>query len=424
MIEKDLPNQPNKPKRKVPQCCHSHFLLKVGQDAIEQIFPGFRKDMTQLGGIESNFTHDYKWFQTGRWKQRFMGAINVIQQRRSLLEWYLEKRISKNPKITCLYETYVDQLILDEKNTNVRGVITKKSTEGPNNQIQADLVIDASGFGSRFKGWIPYQKMNIKTEEISINLFYVSRTYHLKPDAPLPDWKNLVILPDLPHQPQGGRIQDLGDRNYFVTFFGYYPVQAPLTTQEYIDYARKLPVPDISEFLEKSYPTSEIFVYQIPSLIRHRVELSKKFPNRFILVGDALCRLDPIYNQGISIAAKQALILQKMLNKLPKGEKLPATFSRIYQQKIAKLVEKLWKQVTYEALRHPDSTGRRSWWLPLTHWYSRKVYQLSAKDRLLHERIAEVMNMCCSTIPLTHPKVILRVILDVCRRIFAKKQTI
>lgn len=409
IIEKDKPAKADQPRQKVPQSYHLHFLLRGGEEAIEQLFPSFQDEIIQYGAIRSNFTQDCRFYQAGKLKQRHSGSLPFIQLTRPLLEWYIEQRVATNKRIETRYETYVHRLIYDEKINTVRGVEIRQSIQGPTKYMEADLVIDSSGFGSRFKGWLPYQDMEVQTDEVSTQLFYASRIYQLKSDAQKPDWNLLMSVPYLPNETKGVYIQYLGENHYFLTYSGYFNVSPPRTNDEFIQYADQLNIPDAADFLSIANPISEIYVYQLPSQIWHRVEKAPKFPENFLLVGDALCRFDPVYGQGMSIISKEAYILQNMLKKCDPNKPLPSGFSRKYQKEIAQVVKEAWNLSTSEVMRHPKVQGKRSWWLPLRHWYSHQIYHASAQDPDLYDELVQVLNLLKPTYTLINPKALWKV---------------
>lgn len=409
VIEKDKPAKADQPRQKIPQSYHLHFLLRGGELAIEQLFPGFQEEIIQYGAIRSNFTRDCRFYQAGKWKQRHSGTLPFIQLTRPLLEWYIEHRLAANERVETLYETYVHRLIFDENINTVQGIEIRQSIQGPSNYMEADLIVDSSGFGSRFKGWLPYQDMEVQTYEASIQLFYASRIYRLKPDTKKPDWTLLMSVPNLPHETTGAYIQYLGEDHYFVTYSGYFNVSPPRTNEEFIRYAEQLSISDVHHFLSIANPISEIYVYQLPSQIWHRVDKAPRFPENFLLVGDALCRFDPIYGQGMSVTAKEAFILRNMLEKCDPNKPLPLGFSRRYQKKIAQFVKESWNLSTSEVMRHPEVQGKRSWCLPLRHWYSQQIYHASAQDSELYDDMVEVLNLLKPSYTLIYPKVLWKV---------------
>lgn len=136
-------------RKRVPQSNHPHVLLKGGENAIEELFPNITNELIEAGSIINNFTRDLKWHQFGLWKQPFIGEVHMIQQSRPLLEWHIQKRIHQISNITIKYETLVKGLLVDAKLNKVCGVKVKYLETNTQEEVHADLVVDASGFGSK-----------------------------------------------------------------------------------------------------------------------------------------------------------------------------------------------------------------------------------------------------------------------------------
>ncbi|MBM7587431.1 flavin-dependent dehydrogenase [Bacillus pakistanensis] len=388
------------PRKRVPQSYHPHVLLKGGEEAIEKLFPHFLDQLIEDGSIVNNFTRDLKWHHFGFWKQQFSGELVMVQQSRPMLEWHLQHRVDQVSNIVTKYETKVEKLILDHQRNKISGVRVRSFKTGREEELLADLVVDASGFGSKNIEWLKSYGVEIKEEKVWIQLFYATRFFRLKSEDPL-DWCNLLISPSFPENPYGAFIQTIEKNRFSVTFSGYANERAPKTNEEFFAYAEKLPVPDVLQFLEQVEPISEIKIHKIPYQVRRRFDLAD-VPEGFLVVGDAHCRFDPVFGQGISVAAMEALELQRYFNYSAYPDK---GFTKSFHKRISNLIVTPWEMAITEAFRHPDIKGARPLLQPFKQWYSKKVYQLSAFDPEVYLRLVRVMNLLKPPLHLFHPKV-------------------
>jgi flavin-dependent dehydrogenase len=388
------------PRKRVPQSYHPHVLLKGGEEAIEKIFPNLLDQLKEDGSIVNNFTRDLKWHHFGFWKQRFPGELVMLQQSRPMLEWQLQHRIDQVSNITTRYETKAEQLILDHQRNKISGVQVRSLKTRREEVLLADMVVDASGFGSKSIEWLKSYGIKVREEKVWIQLFYATRLFRLK-NRDRPDWCNLLISPSFPENPYGAFIQTIEDNRFSVTFSGYANERAPKTNEEFFAYAKRLPVTDVTHFLEQVEPVSEIKIYKIPYQARRRFDLAD-VPEGFLVVGDAHCRFDPVFGQGISVAAMEALELQSYFKYYAYSDK---GFTKTFHKKISKLIATPWEMAITEAFRHPDINGNRPLIQPFKQWYSKKVYQLSAFDPEVYLRLVRVMNLIRSPFHLFHPKV-------------------
>lgn len=395
-------------RKRVPQSDHPHVLLKGGEKAIEELFPTITNELIEAGSIINNFTRDLKWHQFGLWKQPFIGEVHMIQQSRPLLEWHIQKRIDQISNITITYETLVKGLLVDGKLNKVRGVKVKYLETGMQEEVHADIVVDASGFGSKSIEWLREYEIEVQEEKVRIDLFYATKMFKLKENEEL-DCCNMLMSPSFPENPYGVLIQTIEDNRYFVTFSGYANEKAPQTDDEFYDFAENLSIPNVTEFLNKAEGITDIKTYKIPYQVRRRFDLVNNVPEGLLVVGDAQCRFDPVFGQGVSVAAMEAHQLQLLLQS---RKQLDKTFTQQFYKKAADIIETPWDMTTTEISRHPQLKRELTTKQKFQLWYTKQIYRLSASDSDVYIRLVRVMNLIRSPFHLFHPKVLLAVLLN------------
>ncbi|EJR63216.1 hypothetical protein IIO_02313 [Bacillus cereus VD115] len=395
-------------RKRVPQSDHPHVLLKGGEKAIEELFPTITNELIEAGSIINNFTRDLKWHQSGLWKHPFIGEVHMIQQSRPLLEWHIQKRIDQISNITITYETLVKGLLVDGKLNKVCGVKVKYLETGMQEEVHADIVVDASGFGSKSIEWLREYEIEVQEEKVRIDLFYATKMFKLKENEEL-DCCNMLMSPSFPENPYGVLIQTIEDNRYFVTFSGYANEKAPQTDDEFYDFAENLSIPNVTEFLNKAEGITDIKTYKIPYQVRRRFDLVNNVPEGLLVVGDAQCRFDPVFGQGVSVAAMEAHQLQLLLQR---RRKLDKTFTQQFYKKTADIIETPWDMTTTEISRHPQLKRELTTKQKFQLWYTKQIYRLSASDSDVYIRLVRVMNLIRSPFHLFHPKVLLAVLLN------------
>ncbi|MBG0971367.1 FAD/NAD(P)-binding protein [Bacillus sp. SRB3LM] len=394
--------------KRVPQSNHPHVLLKGGEIAIEELFPNITNELIEAGSIINNFTRDLKWNQFGLWKQPFIGEIHMIQQSRPLLEWHIQKRIHQISNITIKYGTLVKGLLVDAKLNKVCGVKVKYLETDTQEEVHADLVVDASGFGSKSIEWLREYEIEVKEEKVRIDLFYATKMFKLKENEEL-DCCNMLMSPSFPDNPYGVLIQTIEDNRYFVTFSGYANEKAPQTDDEFYDFAENLSISNVTDFLNKAEGITDIKTYKIPYQVRRRFDLVNNVPEGLLVVGDAQCRFDPVFGQGISVAAMEAHQLQLLLQD---RKQLDKTFTQQFYKKAATIIETPWDMTTTEISRHPQLKRELTTKQKFQLWYTKQIYRLSASNSDVYIRLVRVMNLIRSPFHLFHPKVLLTVLLN------------
>ncbi|PGU07883.1 FAD/NAD(P)-binding protein [Bacillus cereus] len=394
-------------RKRVPQSNHPHVLLKGGENAIEKLFPTITNELIEAGSIVNNFTRDLRWHQFGLWKQPFNGGVHMIQQSRPLLEWHIQKRIDQILNVTTKFETLVECLLVDGKLNKVCGVKTKCLDTGLHEEIHADIVVDASGFGSKSIEWLHEYNIEVQEERVRIDLFYATRMFKLKEDETL-DCCNMLMSPSFPENPYGVLIQTIEDNRYFVTFSGYANEEAPQTADEFYDFAENLSIANVTDFLNKAEGITGIKLYKIPYQVRRRFDLVTNLPEGLLVVGDAQCRFDPVFGQGVSVAAMEAYQLQLLLQD---RKNLDKTFTQQFYKKATTIIQTPWEMTTTEISRHPQLKRELTMKQKFQLWYTKQIYQLSASNSDVYIRLVRVMNLIRSPFHLFHPKVLFAVLL-------------
>ena len=315
--------------------------------------------------------------------------VHMIQQSRPLLEWHIQKRIHQISNITIKYETLVKGLLVDEKLNKVCGVKVKYLETDIQEEVHADLVVDASGFGSKSIEWLREYEIEVQEEKVRIDLFYATKMFKLKENEKL-DCCNMLMSPSFPDNPYGVLIQTIEDNRYFVTFSGYANEKAPQTDDEFYDFAENLSIFNVTDFLNKAEGITDIKTYKIPYQVRRRFDLVNNVPEGLLVVGDAQCRFDPVFGQGVSVAAMEAHQLQLLLQ----GRKqLDKTFTQQFYKKAATIIETPWDMTTTEISRHPQLKRELTTKQKFQLWYTKQIYRLSASNSDVYIRLVRVMNL-------------------------------
>lgn len=163
-----------------------------------------------------------------------------------------------------------------------------------------------------------------------------------------------MISAQLPDQPYAGVILSFEESKFGVTLGGYLK-QPPKTDEEFRLIAKTLPQPHIHEFLLSAKPISDLNTYRIPLQVSNRFDRSDNMPSHLVTLGDAYYRFDPLYGQGMSVAALEAELLGTELKNMKDGGEL-STFHNRFYAKLVKLTQGPWDMAITESFRHPDKT--------------------------------------------------------------------
>jgi 2-polyprenyl-6-methoxyphenol hydroxylase-like FAD-dependent oxidoreductase len=356
IVERDaLPEEPNS-RKGVPQSVQPHILLTKGYRILLELFgEDFHTQLIQKGALTIDWGREFYSFGEAGWLTRTSEPSKLISLTcsRPLLEWAIATQLKKNPQIKFWEKHRVTGLIYNREEHKVTGITTKSSQ--PENAI-AQLVVDCSGRSSQAPQWL--ENIGITPPpEITINphLGYATRRYREPENSAA--WKVMLINHLPPEHTRLGYLARIEGGEWIATLGGYGGDFPPIDDGGFLNFARSLRHLDFYRAIAPAEPTSPIYAYRATSnRLRHYETI--ELPAGFILMGDAVCALCPVYGQGMTVSALAALVLQKWLNKRQKSlisHKLSPT---AFQKELAKSNAAHWNLATTQDSRFSNTRGR------------------------------------------------------------------
>jgi len=269
LVERDrFPDGPEF-RKGVPQARHVHVLLSRGFRVLERLFPGVSAELAAAGAPEVDWTGDCGVCTRGGWHPRFLSGIVSRICSRALLEWTIRRRVAARPNVRFLQACDVVELLPAAGGARVRGV-RLRWREGPpadldpaeEHELQADLVVDASGRDSRAPRWLAalgYPAPAVTT--INSFLGYATRWYR-RPAGFQADWKALLLGAGPPEGKRGGIILPVEGDRWFVTITGGGRDYPPGDEAGFLEFARSLRSSALYEAIKDAEPLSPVYVYR------------------------------------------------------------------------------------------------------------------------------------------------------------------
>ena len=404
VIDRDQLPEASTHRRGVPHGRHAHALLARGQQALEELFPGLTADLIAQGVPTGDLLADGRWYVSGhRLRQQHIGLVSLCVSR-PFLEGYVRARVRALPNVAFLDSCDIVGLAATPDGRRISGARVLGRADGSaEEELGADLVVDATGRGSRTPAWLHalgYARPD--EEQVRVGLGYATRTYRLPPDAL--DGDLAVLDATTPEHPRGGALLRLEGDRWMVTLAGMLGDHPPTDPDGFLAFARSLRFPDIYQTVRDAAPLDDPVGFRFPASVRHRYERLDRFPDALLVMGDAVCSFNPIYGQGMSVAALEALALRRHLQR--GAEPQPRRWFR----GLARVVDVPWDIAVGGDLAVPGVQGRRTLKDRLVHAYIARLHAAAEHDATLASAFVRVAGLVAPPQSLLHPSIAVRVL--------------
>jgi flavin-dependent dehydrogenase len=417
IVERDRFPETPVPRRGLPQERHLHILLARGRNTIAQLFPGIGDELIEAGAEVLDAGGDIAWLTPAGWGTRFRAEIQSFACSRSLLDWIIRRRLSVVRNVAVIEETDVVGLRLATHDARVAEVVVRERDATAAGRVErtipTDLVVDASGRSSRTPEWLESLGFE-RPEETMVNahLGYASRLYKRPRDAPA-DWKCLYLQAAPPDRTRAGVVFPIEGGRWTVTLGGIGGDHPPTDEAGFLEFMRSLPSQRLFEAVAGAEPLSPIVGYRATeNRWRHYERMSRR-PERLLVLGDAACTFNPVYGQGMTMAALAALALDESLRRqrAQRTGTLDGMAGR-FQRALARINKAPWVLATSEDFRSPIVEGARPGLSSrVMHRYLDRLVAHTTRDADLRKVFLGVLHMIDPPAALYRPSTICKVLL-------------
>lgn len=406
LLERDRLSSGPTNRRGVPQDRHVHVLLEAGRSVLDSLFPDYFATLRAHGALTIDSGVDLDYHDEGAFLADSPTERPMVCASRPLFEGVLRERLAARDDVeirdATRFQTYTTDGTATARGTatSVDGVVLE-TDDGDERELAADLVVDATGRRSRTPQWLADHGYEPPpTEAVGVDLAYSTVVVDRPPEA-----RRAILVSPVPPGTRGGTVIPIEDDRWVVTLFGLHGDHPPGDAEGLEAFAASLPTDAIASLLEtQSWRSESVDRYPFPASRRRRYEALEAFPEGLVVTGDAMANFNPIYGQGMAVAALDALALHHALADGSDG------LARRFFRRAAESVDTAWTMSVGADVAHPESDGPNPLGTRLFNWYVSRLVRAAHTDGRLTHAFNRVLQLEQPPTALLRPSVLRRVL--------------
>ena len=402
IVERDALPRSEDYRKGVPQGRHVHIMLPAGLVGLTELLPGVVDDFQARDARLMNTT-EVRFHVAGGSLLLADADLDFVGATRPLLESVVCDQVRSLSGVRFLGAHDAGGLLTSPDRSRVTGVRLGSRDSDTEESLAGDLVVDATGRSSHSPRWVADLGYPSPDEErLQVGVHYTTRLFRREPGH-LQGCQNLVItIP--PDGRRGGVLLAVEGDRWIVTLVGLLGERPPADLDGFVDYARSLWVGDLHEVVAAAEALGDASTGGFPSYVRRRYDRLRRFPDRYVVTGDAVCSLNPVYAQGMSVAIGEARTLGQVLDQHGLDRVGPRFF-----QRTNRTMDAAWTMATGADLGYPAVQGPRTARWRLINAYVNRLLRVAHHDPLVAKAFMEVSGMVSPPQHLMRPRIVSRV---------------
>jgi 2-polyprenyl-6-methoxyphenol hydroxylase-like FAD-dependent oxidoreductase len=378
-------------------------MLACGARIVEELMPGITGElMPPEAPADADALRDGRWFNNGVFAARTASGLEGFGVTRPLLESVVRRRVRELPNVTAIDGHAAHGLVAHR--ARVVGARIRPRRGGEEAVVAADFVVDATGRASRAPAWLSELGYEPPAEDVvAVNVGYATRFYRRSPGDLDGDF--IVNVAAVPPNRRMGIAMAVEDDRWIVTLAGILGDHPALDDEGYLAFARGLPTRVIHDLITRVEPLTEPVRTRFPAHRRVRYERVRRLPDGFVVLGDAVASFNPVYGQGMSVAAQEA----KLLGQLLAARRLEGLPRRFYRE-AARTIDVPWDIAVGNDLRFAEVEGPRGARVRLINRYVARLQRVAGRDPAVSRAFFAVGNLVAPPTSLLRPGIALRVL--------------
>ncbi|WP_156690486.1 FAD-dependent oxidoreductase [Mycobacterium sp. Marseille-P9652] len=409
VIERDELPDDARNRRGVPQGRHVHALLARGARVLEELFPGVLDELVAAGAPvwdDGDLSKAYLSYNGHRVLASGViagdyGEMALYLPSRALLECQVRRRLTAMANVTIRDAHEVAEMTSTVDGGRVTGVRVVDRAGGVAQDLHADLVVDAMGRGAHTPAFLDIIGYGRPAEDhITMHTTYVSQALRIPPKTL---HELLAIVSPAPGRPVGMFLFGYEHDTWIFTVFGMTGREPPRDLGGMLSFAEPFAPQHLLAAVRSGEPLGPVVQHRMPSSQWRRYDRMRRFPDGLLACGDAICSFNPIYGQGMSVAALDAMALRECLRH---GV---ADLPRRYFRATAKAIGVAWRTGATSDLAFPDVEGRRTPVMRATNRLVDAVLTAAESDTVIGTQFFRVTGLLDPPTRLLRPSFLRRV---------------
>ncbi|MGY4709470.1 FAD-dependent oxidoreductase [Mycolicibacterium sp. CBM1] len=407
VVERDILRDSTTRRRGVPQGRHLHHFLSRGPQALEELFPGFRHQVAAAGAVVNDVDDLSRvYLRVGNSELNPPGrlgdpaaAMAVYQASRPFLECHLRRRVAASGNVAFLDNHDADEPVLAGR--RITGIRIRDRADATTAALDCDLLVDTTGRASDTPEFLRQRGFgDVPQERVASITGYSSQLLRI----PHGHFAERVAFVNRGSAAPGALLVAYEDDTAMLAI-SRPTCQGPPPrdfTEMLVDVEQLLP-PRIVAGLRQATTVGETSVSRSTAAVWRRYDRMPALPAGLVVLGDALCTLNPLYGQGMTVAALQVLALRDCLHR--SGVDLPGRFYR----ETSRVIAPVWA-VNRASDQPPSVAVARTLRGRMGAWMQRAALRASTTDIVVAERIMRVRGLVDPPERLKDPALLLRVL--------------